>query len=791
MREKLFFTNNSDKRRTEQTLFWYDVTVRKKKTDLKVAKSEGGLRILGFTQSGELVTDHSALKKIIVWDNTGKIIRKIDASNRGFSYSARLEENGTLVIPSEAAIVDLNTGEKKQFYDQEKLRYYMPSSTFNYSERTGWITLTNYLGRFFHDLMGTTEKPNNAEVLKRGEIRLFNTRSKENRVVRGGNSVIDYLKFVANDSILICRSFDNKISFIDVASGKQIIEVQSFSGGGWVARTPDGLFDASPEMFKDLYYVKGLEVIELDQLKERFYEPNLLQKKLGFTSSRVRSSRGLGLGLNDMFPQIDLKQSEGDLLRINLKNQGGGIGSVKILINKKEAVADARIYSKSISDSIVSIEYSFKGHPFLLHGKMNEVEVVAMNKEEYLQSKPKKYSYIHGHDLAEIQTKFYGVFVGVSDYNGLALDLKYSGHDAESLSESVSSGANKLFGKDNTHIATFSSERGLKDSKSEPTKENIHNYFIALSKQVKPFDVLMIFLAGHGVNYGGEDGDFYFLTSEASTADLKDPVVRKSIAISSNELTEYIKLIPSLRQVLILDACYSGQFAYNLLASARSDKPSSEIRALERMKDRTGLYVLSGSAADAVSYEASTYGQGLLTYSLLFGLKGAALRDNRYVDVMNWFQFAADEVPKLAEDIGGIQKPEIRAPYGARSFDIGVIDEEAQRQIKIPEPKPLFVKSVFSDENTFNDDLRIAERVDEKFQSVQSRDGSIVFINTTRFPNAYSVKGRYVKQGTLMKAQVKVFRGDVIHNSFEVEAVNVDELVLKVLEKTESIVFHK
>lgn len=53
-----------------------------------------------------------------------------------------------------------------------------------------------------------------------------------------------------------------------------------------------------------------------------------------------------------------------------------------------------------------------------------------------------------------------------------------------------------------------------------------------------------------------------------------------------------------------------------------------------------------GSAAAAVSYEASQYGRGLLTYSLLQGMRGAALRDDAFVDVQRLFQYAADQVPQ-------------------------------------------------------------------------------------------------------------------------------------------------
>jgi len=75
---------------------------------------------------------------------------------------------------------------------------------------------------------------------------------------------------------------------------------------------------------------------------------------------------------------------------------------------------------------------------------------------------------------------------------------------------------------------------------------------------------------------------------------------------------------------MILDACASGRVVEDLLAE-RNVSPE-QIRALDRMKDRTGMFVLAGSAADKVTYEAGQFGQGLLTYSLLLGMRGAVLK---------------------------------------------------------------------------------------------------------------------------------------------------------------------
>src|SRR4029077_10242945 len=127
---------------------------------------------------------------------------------------------------------------------------------------------------------------------------------------------------------------------------------------------------------------------------------------------------------------------------------------------------------------------------------------------------------------------------------------------------------------------------------------------------------------------------------------LADPAVRTATTVSSEELTRWIKDIPALQQVMVLDTCAAGAAAVKL--TAKRDISGDQGRAIERLKDRTGFHVLMGCSADRVSYEASQYAQGLLTYSLLEGMRGAALRRGEYVDVSKLFQYAADRVPELA-----------------------------------------------------------------------------------------------------------------------------------------------
>ncbi|MCB0634910.1 MAG: caspase family protein, partial [Lewinella sp.] len=168
-----------------------------------------------------------------------------------------------------------------------------------------------------------------------------------------------------------------------------------------------------------------------------------------------------------------------------------------------------------------------------------------------------------------------------------------------------------------------------------PTKNNIRAVFDAFAKKARPEDVFMLYLSGHGKVY---EDYFYYLTQDMGSDYLGDNAIRQQYAISSAEFAEWLNAIPARKQVMMIDACASGQFNKDLALLAMKNIPSSQIRALDRLRDRTGIYIISGSANDQASYEASPYGMGLLTYSLLSGMSGGALREDEYMDVEQLFQ---------------------------------------------------------------------------------------------------------------------------------------------------------
>ena len=187
-------------------------------------------------------------------------------------------------------------------------------------------------------------------------------------------------------------------------------------------------------------------------------------------------------------------------------------------------------------------------------------------------------------------------------------------------------GPSDLLGVDKVHLTLLTTS---KDG-TPPTRANLQKAFEE-ARKAKPGDVLVVYLAGHGMAMPGSDDLYCYLTSEARSTDLSDPAIRAQYAITSTELTDWIKKIPALKQVMILDTCAAGAAAKKLTEQRQIS--GDQIRAIDRLKDRTGFHILMGCASDKVSFEATQYEQGLLTHALLKGMRGAALDRQEFVDV--------------------------------------------------------------------------------------------------------------------------------------------------------------
>lgn len=613
---------------------------------------------------------------------------------------------------------------------------------------------------------------------------------KLNKIVKSFNassSIIIDLAFSSDGQYIFSSGADQMTQVWEVASGNNLVAVIGFTNGSWAVVDQSGRYDASNAgNITGLHWVIGKETIQLSQLKQRYYEPGLLAKVLGNNLEPVRNVTEFSHP--KLYPELNSSwdPNKKNVIQLRLKERGGGFGKVVIFINGKEIVADARGSANKISTGIIDINFDLSEHPFLIPGKENTVEIYAYNDENYLSSRGVKHVFTVPATEQEMQPTLWAIIAGISDYNGQRIDLRYAAKDAADFKTALTIGAKKLFGVDRVNVKLLSTAN--REDAIRPDKKAFIEVFEQL-KDAKPWDVLVIYLAGHGLSIKDE---YYYLTAEAGTIDLVDPEIVQQLMISGNELTQWLKQTPIQKQVMLLDTCAAGSIAQSF--SEAREISSGQIRAIERMKDRTGLHVLMGSAANAVSYEATHFEQGLMTYALLQGFKGAALKENNLVDVSTLLQYVADAVPDLAIEIGGIQRPRIASPAFAESFSIGYLDNSEKSQIPLAIRKPILLKPVFINQDSLLDNLKITEKLrnyfrDQHYKKLNKRQynsasKNIVYMDVDDFSSAIYVKGLYRIAGNKLFMQFALGRDNISLNSDKI-SVEIDmhnsELMLEKL----------
>jgi len=535
----------------------------------------------------------------------------------------------------------------------------------------------------------------------------------------------------------------------DLATGKERCSLVSFHDGTWAVVDPEGRYDASNGGdVEGMHWVVGLEPIALKQLKERYYVPGLLALHMNnLPLPTVEGFKDIKL-----HPEVEAEAPKAGETKLAMKliNRGGGIGKVQVFVNGRELLADARGGKVASDAATAKLTVDLSGAP-VLPGEKTPVSIVTWNADGRIAHRGLVLEWEPPGKKETAPIEMYAIVAGVSKYDNKELNLSFSSKDAEDMATALTLAGERLFpGRVHLTLLCDSDNKGV----LAPTRANLEKTFEQVRKQAKPTDILVVFLAGHGVALQDEGGSevYCYLTKEARTTNqeaLRDKVLRRQFAVTSTELTEWIKEIKALKQVLILDTCAAGAAASKLME--KRNLSADQIRAIDRMRDRTGFHVLMGCSADRVSYEASRYSQGLLTHSLLKGMRGAKLRANEYVDVSDLFRYAEDEVETLARDVGGTQKPLVLAPKG-NTFDIGQLKDDDKKRIPLAMVRPLVLRPRLQNADLLRDNLKLEPRLREqlaKESQIQARGQSpkLVFVDADEMFGAVRPSGTYTVVG--------------------------------------------
>jgi uncharacterized caspase-like protein len=219
--------------------------------------------------------------------------------------------------------------------------------------------------------------------------------------------------------------------------------------------------------------------------------------------------------------------------------------------------------------------------------------------------------------------------VGVNAYDnagprlGGLTNLNFAVADAKGLVDSLKAQEGKRYGRVNSLL--------IADGEAQtPTTANIKQGFKFLEGADPRRDVVILFLAGHGIS--AQEGKFFFLPKDAAFSGNK--VVDAGKAISGDEIMSVLD-VPGNRLVFI-DACQSGGVDNDRMVRSLMD---------------TNAFVFAASRGNELSYEDPKLGHGYFTHSVMSALKGApAALAQGNVSVLSMSGFVQIDVPRLTGD---------------------------------------------------------------------------------------------------------------------------------------------
>ena len=650
-------------------------------------------------------------------------------------------------------------------------------------------------GNTLHTFKGQTDKVKSATFNMDGTI--LATVSKDNNVrlwnVENGDLLSNYklngtIEAIDLQDNRLLYNFNSVITLFDLMSGEDLYSILAIDSAQYLNYDQHHRFDGTENARKSLYFTCGLDVIKLEQVKDQLWVPNLAERIMKGES--INSPKLEDLDLCNLIPEVETLETNNNIYSFIIKPRRGGLGESVLYVNNLEV----KRYStgqliKEDGEFLLQVP-AREVEPYFLAGEKNTVSVKAYTADNAIISRGAE-TLSEENNLKKQPPEIYAVVVGVSDYKGEELDLRYPAKDAKKISAILESSSSKLFsydGLDRVHLYLLQTDA---DRSAFPDKKSIKDTFTKIGKTAKSNDVLLIFFAGHG-EVNKNDQQFYFLTADASVNSLPE-----TVGISTKELFEWINLnnIKAQNRVLILDACNSGQAIKDIIKNgdddheilaARDNEYAYYKKELDKLNDKTGLFILSASASTQSAYEMNTYNQGILTYALLKPLKENPniLDANNLLSVSSWFEAAEDVVDDISTTYEFRQDPQL---YSTTNFKIGVVDDEVRSKIVLPREKPIFGATKFLDVNVPIDKIGLSEVFNSELidMAYQNTEGLINYFPNSDSSESTQLSGNYRVSGEKITINIYMSKNNRTIARFERSGTksNLEELAKQVIEE--------
>lgn len=517
-----------------------------------------------------------------------------------------------------------------------------------------------------------------------GYIQVYDFKgTKKSDLVGQQGSISDLT--ISSDSLYLITSSDDQTICIWPANelGKKSIiyplaTLFIASNNEWVIWNREGYFTASKKGASYVGYHlnqgedKEAKFYPFEQFDIKYNRPDIILEKLGvvdsgiiqlYKSAYLKRLQRMGISESDLSGKLNLPQ----LTLTPWKNENG---QLNLSVTATDSVYAIRAFQVYVNDVPVfgrqgirlekpSHQIEQKIETDLMSG-LNKIQISAINTAG-VESLKETFTV---NNNTPSNSDLYIVSMGVSHYQDSSYNLDYAAKDAEDVAN--------LFGA-STHY---------KDIKKRLlTDEHVTRQTLAELKQflstAKPDDVVILFVAGHGVL--NTSLDYFYCTYDM---DFKSP---EKFGVSYSELEILFDGIKAIRKLLIMDTCHSGEVDKNdleELTSAASEESDITFRTAasgttyreaqglkktnEAVKEMfndlrrgTGATVISSAGGAEFAMESEQWKNGLFTYCLLEGIqsKSADLDQNGQIFLSELQAYIAVKVDAIS---GGRQMPTSR-----------------------------------------------------------------------------------------------------------------------------------
>ena len=442
-------------------------------------------------------------------------------------------------------------------------------------------------------------------------------------------------------------SDDGTVRLWDIATGDELIRLAtSKKDDGWLTLTPEGLFDGSrqgKEMLAHRVGKSGL-VVPVDRFFRDLYYPGLLSEIWSGGRPVLESRRSHSVAPKvEILPRDPPRERRSKLtVDVVVSGRGTGIRAPWMFHNGQPGPPPENV---RVHGGVFRCDFTID----LALGR-NQLVVCAASSDGLWESEPAIMTFDSEGSLP--QPELYVLAIGINRYSGGGRsdsDLRGCVLDAKRMVRLFQEHHSPYYAR--VHVTPLYDEDATRDG----ILEAIH----VIARRATLWDTLVVYFAGHGWTCGQR---YYFLTHEFRTEEgqtINDAVRQWGLPV--DEFGGKLGEVPALKRVLILDADQSGSVT-------KSERSLFEFRgAVERFARSQGVFSLAASAEDAPAFEHPMTGDmGILTFTLLAGM--GAIEDkhsllgrariestspNGEVDVLDWFRFAQDHVPRLAEKLAG------------------------------------------------------------------------------------------------------------------------------------------